>query len=424
MFNQRITRFLVLGLATAISVTNLSAQTVEEEPEVVAPAGFVLPPRLRQIAFRDGNPWTFQVNARLNQGGATVAFGGLGGIATSNNVPGADVLDANVRTYDNGYVVTDAPRADELDANGNVFSVPGGRYAGLVNGVSAGDFLAYTPGQTRSWGISSGDQITANGIEFNSYETTSNGAQFTGSEDSGALGFEMAVSRRVFKLSEKTEISLAASIGLNDIKSSAAGQITANLIRLTDLYQLYGTIPADASYAAPNADDLFDTDGAVILAGGLETTVPLQQITQDRTLDTFLDGALVDGSWALKGAYYSFRIGPQIRSHLTERIAVSASLGMVGAYVGTDFEFTEVIDSSNLDFVVGVSTTQVVNHSELIIGFYGDLALEFWITPRTAFFFGIAYEGLDSYQQTVGGRTASVDLGSNTIARVGVTTRF
>ncbi len=423
MFYQRITRFLILGLATAITVTSVTAQTVEEEPEVEAPPGFVLPPRLRKIAFRDGNPWTFQVNARLNQGSAEVSFGGLGEIGSLPNVPGADITDVAIRSYADGFVALDAPRSDEKDENGNVFSTPGGRYAGLLNGVSEGDYLAYTPGQTRSWAVATGDQITANGVAMNSYGTTSNGAQLGGSDESGALGFEMAVSRRVFKLSEKTEISLAASVGLNDIKSSASGRITANLIKMTDLYQLYGTLPNEA-YQAPSAVDLFNSDGALVLANGLETTVPLQQVTADRTLETIANGAQVDGIWGIKGAYYSFRIGPQIRSHLTERIAVSAGFGMVGAYVGTDFELTETLDSTALNIVAGVSATEVVNHSELIIGFYGDLALELWLTPRTAFFFGVAYEGLDAYVQTVGGRTANVELGSNMIFRVGVTTRF
>jgi hypothetical protein len=421
MSYQNFTRFIVLGLAAAISVPSVSAQTVEdEEPVVEAPPGFILPPRLRQIAYRDGNPWTFQVNARLNQGGSDVSFAGLGEVPSIRNLPGADVLDAPIRGYDDGVVNTDAPRANEKDANGNVISTPGGRYAA---GDPAGDYLSYTPGQTRSWAILSGDQITPNGVAMNAYSATSNGAQLAGSDDSGALGFEMAVSRRVFKLSEKTEINFSASVGLNDIKSKAAGRVTANLIKLTDLYALYGTLP-DAPYQAPTAEDLFNSDGAVILEGGLETTVPLQQITADRTITTIPNGAQVDGEWGIKGGYFSFRLGPQIRSHLTERLAVSAGFGLVGAYVGSDFEVSETLDTTGFNTIESISVTRNVNHSELVVGYYGDLAIEFWVTPRTAFFLGMAYEALDTYVQTVGGRTASVELGDNMVLRVGITTRF
>ena len=425
MLYPKITRLLVVGLATALSAPFISAQeVVEEEQDVEAPPGFVLPPRLRQIAYRDGNPWTFRVNSRLNQDGATVAFSGLGEVASIRNVPGADMLDEVLRGYDDGVVNTDAARANEKDANGNVFSTPGGRYTGLTDGVSQGDFLSYTPGQTRSWAVVSGDQITANGVEMSTYGAASNGAQLGGSEDSSALGFEMAVSRRIFKISEKTEINLSASFGLNDIKSSASGLVTADLIKMTDLYDLYGTLPSDSAYQAPTAEDLFNSDGAVILANGLETTVSLQQITANRTYTTTAGGAQVDGNWGIKGAYYAFRVGPQIRSHISERFAVYASFGAVGAFVGTDFEVNESLDVTGFNTIEPITASANVNHSELVVGFYGELAAEFWFTPRTAVFFGVAYESLDTYVQTVGGRTVSIEMGENMVLQFGITTRF
>lgn len=425
MLYPKITRLFVVGLATALSAPFISAQeVVEEEQDVKAPEGFVLPPRLRQIAYRDGNPWTFRVNSRLNQGGATVSFGGLGEVASIRNVPGADMLDEVLRGYDDGVVNADGARDNEKDADGNVFSTPGGRYVGLVDGVSQGDFLSYTPGQTRSWAVLSGDQITANGVELNTYSSASNGAQLGGSEDSSALGFEMAVSRRIFKISEKTEISLSGSFGLNDIKSSAAGRVTADLIKMTDIYTLFGTLPSDAPYQAPTAEDLFNSDGGVLLANGLETTVPLQDITANRIYTTTAGGAQVDGNWGVKGAYYSFRVGPQIRSHISERFAVYASFGVMGAFVGTDFEVNESLDITGINAIAPISASLNVNHSELIIGFYGELAAEFWFTPRTAVFFGVAYESLDNFVQTVGGRTASIELGQNMVLQFGITTRF
>lgn len=425
MSYPKFTRLLVVGLAVAISAPLTSAQeVVEEAQDVEAPPGFILPPRLRQIAYRDGNPWTFRVNTRLNQGGADVSFAGLGEVASIRNLPGADVTDFPSRGYDDGFVALDSPRADEKDANGNVFSTPGGRYAALVNGVSQGDYLAYTPGQTRVWAIASGDQITANGVEMSSYAASSQGAQLGGSDDSGGLGFEMAVSRRIFKVSEKTEINLSANVGLNDIKSAASGRVTSDLIKLTDVYQLFGTLPLDEPYQAPSAEDLFNSDGALVLANGLETTVPLQQLTPDRRFSTVTGGAQVDGDWEIKGAYYSFRVGPQIRSHLTERFSLYAGAGIVGAYVGTDFEVNESLDVTDLNVIEPITATAIVNHSELLIGYYGEIAAEFWFTPRTAIFFGAVYESLDNYVQLVGGRSASINLGQNLVVQFGITTRF
>jgi predicted porin len=49
---------------------------------------------------------------------------------------------------------------------------------------------------------------------------------------------------------------------------------------------------------------------------------------------------------------------------------------------------------------------------------------EYWLTQRTGFYVGVNYESLGDYDQTLGGRTAKIDLGSGTGFRLGLTTRF
>lgn len=418
------TRLLALGLATVLTATPALAQAVQDESEkVVAPEGFVLPPRLLQIAFRDAHPWTLQMNVRYNSGEATVGFGNLGNVPSLRNVPGADQTTFALRAYDDGAVNLDAARANEKDANGNVTTTPGTRYGVDVDGTITGQLIAYNPVQTREWAFLNSSQQVAGGIAMNTFSATSSGAAAAADSDTSALGFELAVSRRVYKLSEKTEINFAASVGLNDVRGQASGTIAANLVKMTDLYELYGTLPS-SPYTGPTFDALFDGDGNLLLANGFETTPPLQQITANRVTTTTANGATVLGDWDLKGAYYSIRLGPQLRSHVSDRFAVMVSAGMVGAYVGTDFTVTERLDLGTYNVAAPISITETGEHKDFIVGFYGEVAAEFWVTPRTAFFAGAAYEALDDYVQTVGGRTASVELGKNTVIRIGLVTRF
>src|SRR5690606_20840553 len=134
------------------------AQAVDEEETEVQqaqlPPGFILPPRLRQIAFRDANPWTFHVNMRYKTGESDVSFSDLGQIRLRSALPGADQTTFPQRNYDDGAVGLDGLRANEKDANGNQTSTPGGRYTAPVSSAEDapdGDYLAYTPGQTRYW---------------------------------------------------------------------------------------------------------------------------------------------------------------------------------------------------------------------------------------------------------------------------------
>lgn len=420
-------RILALSLSVLV-LAPLSAQEVPEEPDPEAKAkaeaqGFRLPPQLRRVDYRDANPWVLHANVRYSQTESSVSFGGLGGITSIRNIPGADQTDTAIRQYDDGGVGLDFVRTDESDADGNQTSTPGGRYE-VTNddGDVIGDFLAYTPGQSRDWGYINESQLVNGQVAFNTFSTESTGTNFSRDADGSGIGMELAVSRRILKFGRKTEVSLSASVGITDFKARTADRITADLITLTDVYNVFGTAPAP--YIAPAFDALFDDIGNVVNTNGTETTVPLQQITPDRRITTIPDGANIEGEWAIDGAYYSIRIGPEIRHHFSERIAVTAGAGFMGAYVGSDFTVSEILDLDgyNTFSTIGIRETQ--NMSDFIAGFYAEAMLELWFTQRTGFFAGATFESIDDYSQAFGGRTASVLLGDATVVRFGIIHRF
>ncbi len=418
-------------LATTFLVTPVWAQEAPEEPDAAAKAaveaqGFRLPPQLRQIAYRDANPWVLHTNVRVGEGDSNVTFGGLGAIPFRNDVPGADQVDAPLRVYDDGAVGLDEPRADELDADGNQTSTPGGTYDVFDDdGNLLGTFVSYTPGLTRNWAYQNEEQAGDGTISLNQFSTQSTGAAFQREAESSGIGFEMAVSRRIMKLGRKAELNFSAAVGLSDFSASTSSTITADLVQLTDVYQISGDIP-DAPFQGPSIVDLTinGPDGNPVAIGDLETTVPLQQITPDRRFTTVPDGATVLGSWAIDGAYYSFRLGPEVRGHVTERIAFSAGAGLLGAVIGSDFSVSEalVLEDYLTSGTVGIQATDSM--TELVLGYYAEASIEYWLTQRTGLFLGAVLESIDDFNQQFGGRTASVMLGEALVVRFGIVHRF
>ena len=138
------------------------------------------------------------------------------------------------------------------------------------------------------------------------------------------------------------------------------------------------------------------------------------------------DGVEVQGVWQVKGAYFMVRLGPSVRTNLTSRLGVNASLGVAGAYAGTTYSVSE-------RFVVpGLTDTYVGNSSgiaesratKFLSGYYADLNLEWAANERTGLFTGVTAQKFEAYDQEVGGRTARIDLGSTVGIRGGVSIRF
>ncbi|MBI2812696.1 MAG: hypothetical protein HYX71_00225 [Opitutae bacterium] len=370
------------------------------------------------------------VGFRLLSSGGKVGYGSLGTVASNIATP-AGSLD---RVYNNGAVNADALRANEKNADGTQSSTPGGRYAtfatitapdGSTSTVQVGDFLSYTAGLTRNWAYSSAAQVTNDGrIAFSTYSASSDGG--AAQKDSGPSGgVEFEFSRVIGNLAKRVEWGFAAGVALNGINNKTSGAVTSTLNTKTDFYSLNGQPAPAAPYVSGSAFvDFIGSDGNVY-PRGLETAVPLGAVPVASTTSSLVGGTTVKGNWQVKGAYFLLRVGPSLRARLTERIGLNASFGVAGAYAGSTYSAVESFAVPNLaDVTVKTPDPEQSSASKFVGGYYADLNIELAVNTRTGFFGGFSAQKISAYDQTLGGRTARIDIGSSVGVRGGVSFRF
>jgi hypothetical protein len=380
------------------------------------------------------------VGFRMLNSGAQVDFGGLGNVPFVNPIIPASEGAAN-RGYSNGAVGFDALRANEVNSSGTQTSTPGGRYqvttpvtvdGATVNRLT-GDFVSYTPGVTRDWEVAAQGQFTEmpGYVAFRSYSAISEGA--TASNKQGATGgVELSFSREIGRGTRYLNWGLAAGIALNDISSKTSGTVTSTLRTYTDYYSLNGqTIPL-SQLQNPAIDSLLDTDGDGF-ANSYEYTVPLKDRPEAgmSTDVSMAGGASVTGRWAIKGAYFLVKVGPTLRTQITDRLGLTASIGFAGAYAGTRYSAVESftvteLPAAPIETVDADTGSDTVSSSKVkfLTGYYADLNIEWDTNGTLGLFGGVTAQELDSYDQSLAGRTAKIDLGSAVGVRGGVSVRF
>lgn len=383
---------------------------------------------------------TVTFGLRLLSSGAAVNFANLGVIPLR---PAGLTEDGSGRVYDNGVIAIDQLRADlvrgevlrdangaiVLDSQGNYIptSTPGGRYqtTTTVNDqtIVTGDYLSYTPNQTRSWTYATDAQLVGNHIALSNYGARSEGGAAK-DEQSFSGGIEMQLARAIGKFGNRVEWSLSAGLAINDINAKTGGTVTSTLLKHTDFFQFVGTPPATGTRSGPTFAELRDSQGNVINGAGIETTVPVRDTPADgmSTEVSTAGAASIQGNWQIKGAYAMIRLGPTIRTQIGDHFGLSASLGVAGAYAGSRYSVVESLEMP--DLAEPVVTEEDSTASKFLSGFYADLSFDWIANERSALFAGVTMQQFGNYDQSVGGRTAKIDLGNSVGLRGGISVKF
>lgn len=383
---------------------------------------------------------TIRFGYRLTSG-AKVHFGNLGTVPYLHSIAPVSAGEAD-RSYDNGIVNKDIARANETNpasvtpdvgqSLASTVQLGNGRYQtflttntnGTLTTVQTGEFLGLASGQTRMWSYQNASQVNAagTGIVMSQYSATSNGAGLDGKKELSA-GVELEVAQYLGKIGKRFEVSLVGGLSLNGIHNRQAGNVSSTLHTLSDTYSLLGHAAPTAPYLTGSATQESRTlpDGTTIQ---YETTVPLASVPDASAhTETETPGAAnVSGVWRIKGAYYVMRVGPEIRANITENFGLRAGLGFSGAYVGTNYTAVEQLNITGVSNPI--STTENSEQNKFMPGYYANMDAEYAVNERTGFFAGVSLEQYGDYNQSVGGRTAKIDLGSTASIRGGINIKF
>ena len=342
-------------------------------------------------------------------GRVTAKFNKLG------TIPGAydlgDSTSVFARKYNDGYVSTDT----RTDDNGNPI---------------------LDDGRTNNWSYSFASQVTSDqgSIAFHSYSTTTEGASVSASSG-GTAGIDLEYARRLFafgraKLYRERPGSVGILFGfsVNDLSAKTSATITANLHTVTDTYSLLGATPPDPGYVAPSSTTSTATsaDGTSSTAT-VDTTTFLANRPDSRTETDLPGGAKINGTWGIRGAYYTVRGGTWFRWQPKPNISVRASLGGSVTILGVRLKYNETLDLTDVAETTGVIgiADETKNYSYAIPGAFSSVDLEWWMTQRTGFFGGVTYEKFSRrIDLTSGGRDAQIDVSSGAGLRIGIITRF
>ncbi len=375
------------------------------------------------------------VGFRLLGSNSHVRFSNLGNVPVDNTP--ADLSGGSInRTYDNGYVHTDAPRANESDGDGVQTSIPGSRYTvmgsqptyvydangnvvGTINAPATSvDGLSYTPGLTRNWSYSLPSQadLRPGYIAMSNYSATSDGAAFD-KKQRFVGGVELQFARTLGKGTGRTQWSVATGISINTINVKSSQDFTATLHAGTDYYSLNGQAAPDTSVATPYVAPY--TPDAVT-----EATVPVSALPVDHTDTATVGGATVHGLYQVKGAYFMLKLGPSVHRQLSERFGVSASIGVAGVYAGTSYTATEKLDIPEMGTTISTADPEGSSANKVLGGYYADCNFDYSPNETTALYAGVTAQKLGSYVQMLGSRAADIDLGSAVGLRGGISIKF
>ena len=360
--------------------------------------------------------------------GAKTSFSGQGRIPSPEN-PG-DEKGANLlRLYHDGGVQPDARVVARLDSSGNPIIDPQ---------TNSPVFDPVAPdGRTNTWNYTDASQLSQQlgFVAFHSYSAEVVDTAVRQKDSASSAGMDITVSRDMGKLfGSRLTWNLTGGLSINDISANTTDRVRATLTTITDFYSLFGRLPPDAPYSSPSSattnvvdaggNPVLNDDGSVRTVT-TDTSVLLGNEPAGRTTVPVTNDVSVSNRWKVKGAYYTFRVGPTVWVPITTRLRASVSLGAALVYAGTDYTVTQTFEP---ELGAEISDTSSSAAYKLLPGYYADATMQFDLTERAGFYAGAVFQSAGSYKQAVDTEnahyTTKIDLANQNGFRAGLSIRF
>jgi hypothetical protein len=340
--------------------------------------------------------------------------------------------------YNDGEVRADLRRVPVLDSGGNPMIDPN-------SGLTISEPIA-PDGKTNSWAYSDQkqvDQAPLGYIAFHSYSASVIDSAIRNADSRSTNGIDLAMSRDMGKLfGGKIAWNLVVGMSVNDISGKKLSRVDANIATITDLYSLYGQDAPPLPYDTVNGTSttpqtVVDSNGNVTTvsvdstvligsdpAGHSETTSTTSAADTPPTDETQPFPGVLD-NWKVKGAYYTFRAGPELWFPISSRFRAGVSMGAAMVYAGTTYTVTQTFTPETGADVTTQDTSSV---NKLLPGYFADATLQFDLTDKAGFFAGAVFQSAGSYTQSLESESAhyktKIDLSNQNGFRAGMTVRF
>jgi hypothetical protein len=180
--------------------------------------------------------------------------------------------------------------------------------------------------------------------------------------------------------------------------------VYAPVNQISDAYSLGGITPPYDAPPAPAYRGSFSRPGALISDQPTRTSMVLP------------NAALISGQRNLDANVYGWRLGPYLDVPFFSNMAFSFSAGLAVACVDSDFGFTEAVTIPGVGMQSHAGSG---NRSEALVGYYIGGLLSIAVSQQLSLFIGGQWQDVGEFQQTVGGKTATLDLGKSVFLTVG-----
>jgi len=249
------------------------------------------------------------------------------------------------------------------------------------------------------WGYQNASQVPGNDtIVMNSSAAAATGAIRDVSDDP-QWGAELSYIRQLGDNGDY-RWGIEAAVGWADLEFRKNGTSTADITRTSDAYALNGITPPPPPYAGT-----FGGPGAEI---GTSPT---------RTVSTIPNGAVTSGQYSLEAQAYTLRLGLHYETPFNDWLMLQFGGGFAGAYLDSEFSFTEM---TTLSGIGSVTRSATASETDVVIGAYAGAGLTFYITERLTAVAAAQFQHLQDFTQQLAGKEAEIRFDQSIFVTVGI----
>jgi len=346
----------------------------------------------------------------------TVVYG-VAGLATMLTTVRADEPEAP------------APNKWNVSFSGNVLFNMSAKFKGQLVAPAAGSGSSVHPGAqnydngyvgrdisddpnlSSYWGYSDASQQILSGsdvVGLNFERTTVATMPSGSSKDADAsFGGEVLLRRELLQR-DKYRAGLELGFSYNPVSVHQGYNFTADGQRTSYTYNMVA--PIDSTFFPPPGYE-----------GPFNGIGPLINPTEIVGATTILPNAVaVTGSRSIDADIFGFRFGPYFELPLSRKFSAAVSAGVMLAVISDDVKWTQTLTTSASTTTASVSESS----SGLIAGGYVGLDANYRLSERWSVVAGARFQGLGTYEHSVGAGKMQLDLGSAFSVNLGIGWNF